>query len=53
MRIVIDLNFLSATAAETAATYQMLREYILTTYGLRVSNLSLDAAAESGSHPEE
>ena len=46
VRIVIDLNFLSATAAETNATYQELRDYILTAYGLHVSNLSLDAAAD-------
>ena len=39
MRIVIDLNFLPATAAETNATYQELRDYILTAYGLHVSNL--------------
>lgn len=39
IRVGIDLDELDITAAESKATYQELKDYILKTYGLKVSSL--------------
>ena len=39
IEIDLDLNELEATGAETKATYQEIKDYVLKEFGLKVSNL--------------
>ena len=39
IEIDLDLDELDATSAETKATYQEIKDYVLKEFGLKVSNL--------------
>ena len=44
IRVGIDMDEMDVTAAESKATYEELKEYILETYGFKVSNLYIAQA---------
>ena len=47
IEIDLDLDELDATSAETKATYQEIKDYVLKEFGLKVSNLYISQIKRS------